>query len=73
MNKCKECGREEIGYGSILNEDGYCPICDIRYNEEKIKKLREQLKEANKLIKDFHEMHKFNKSVIDYLKKCGVK
>ena len=36
-------------------------------------KLKEQLAEANKLIKDFHEMHEFNKSVIEYLEKWSVK
>ena len=36
-------------------------------------KLKEQLIEANKLIRDFHEMHEFNKSVLEYLEKWGVK
>ena len=36
-------------------------------------KLKEQLIEANKLIKDFHKMHEFNKSAIEYLKKWSVK
>lgn len=73
MKKCKECGREETGYGSLLDEDGYCFTCGIKHNKEKIKRLHEQLTEANKLIKDFHEMHEFNKSVIEYLEKWGVK
>lgn len=51
MKKCKECGREEWGFLSVLNKDGYCPRCAIVHNEEKIKKLQEQLAEANKLIK----------------------
>lgn len=64
MKKCKECGREEFGYGSILNEDGYCPTCAIRHNEEKIKKLQEQLKEANDIIKQYAE-----KTMMGYPKK----
>lgn len=40
MKKCKECGREEWGFLSALNEDGYCPRCAIVHNEEKIKKLK---------------------------------
>lgn len=43
MKKCKECGREEWGFLSALNEDGYCPRCAIVHNEEKIKKLKQQI------------------------------
>ena len=50
MKKCKECGREEWGFLSALNKDGYCPRCAIVHYEEKIKKLQEQLNEANRLI-----------------------
>lgn len=41
--------------------------------EKKVEHLQEQLTEANKLIKDFHGMHEFNKSAIEYLEKWGVK
>ena len=60
MKKCKNCGREEFGYGSILNEDGYCSTCAIRHNAEKVKELKKQiehlqiqLKEANEIIANF--------------------
>ena len=60
MKKCKECGREEWGYFSVLNEDGYCPRCAIVHNEEKVKVLKKQiehlqiqLKEANEIIANF--------------------
>lgn len=46
MKKCKDCGREEFGCGSILNEDGYCPVCAVHHNEEKIKTLKAQLNYA---------------------------
>lgn len=55
MKKCKECGREEWGYLSVLNEDGYCQLCATVHNEEKIKKLQEQLKEANALLKGLYD------------------
>ena len=45
----------------------------IKDLKNQIEKLQQQLIEANKLIKDFHEMHEFNKSVIEYLEKWGVK
>lgn len=50
MKKCKECGREETGYGSLLDEDGYCFTCGVKHSKEKIKRLQEQLKEANEVI-----------------------
>lgn len=60
MKKCKECGREEWGYLSTLNEDGYCPYCAKIHNAEKVKELKkqieylqEQLKEANEVIKHY--------------------
>ena len=39
MKKCKECGREEIGYGSLLDEDGYCFTCGVAHSKEKIRSL----------------------------------
>lgn len=56
MKKCKECGRDEWGFLSSLNEDGYCPTCAIKHNQDKIKRLQEQLNEANKTIKKAQEL-----------------
>ena len=78
MKKCKECGREEWGYLSVLNEDGYCPRCAIVHYEEKIKKLQEQLNDANDII-DFYfpKVKKIHSVCIEplklYRKKWGVK
>lgn len=52
MNKCKECGRDEWGFLSALNEDGYCPTCAIKHNQDKIKRLHEQKQKVIALIKD---------------------
>lgn len=30
MRKCKNCGKEECGYGSLLDKDGYCFDCGCR-------------------------------------------
>ncbi|MBO7696894.1 MAG: hypothetical protein J6T10_30055 [Methanobrevibacter sp.] len=69
MKKCKECGREEWGFLSVFNEDGYCPRCAVAHYEEKIKKLQKQIDEANNIIKQycFYEYGK------PYLQKWGVK
>lgn len=57
-------------------------VCQTGYDYEQYQlnvlenenmKLKKQLAEANKLIKDFHEMHEFNKSAIEYLEKWDVK
>lgn len=60
MKKCKECGREEWGFLSALNDDGYCPTCAIRkaksrYSElvQKMHILEQQLQEANEVIESF--------------------
>jgi len=57
MKQCKNCGREEWGFLSVLDGDGYCPSCARIHNTEKIKKLnqqiqrlQEQLSEANEII-----------------------
>ena len=52
MKKCKECGREEWGFLSALNKDGYCPTCAIKNNQDKIKRLQEQKQKVIALIKD---------------------
>ena len=44
MKKCKECGGEEWGFLSVLNADGYCPTCAFKHNQDKIKRLQEQIK-----------------------------
>ena len=50
------------------------PDEEVIHDQNKIiERLQEQLIEANKLIKDFHEMHEFNKSVIEYIEKWSVK
>ena len=55
MKKCKECGGEEWGFLSALNKDGYCPTCAIKNNQDKIKRLQEQLKDAREVIKIYAE------------------
>ena len=55
MKKCKGCGREEWGFLSVLNEDGYCQFCATKnYNEliKKIEKFEQQREKAIALIKD---------------------
>lgn len=39
MNKCKECGKEEWGYGSLLNNDGLCFNCSIKHINELVQKI----------------------------------
>lgn len=63
MKKCKECGREEWGFLSALNDDGYCPICAIRkaksrYSElvQKKEQLEDKLREAEYCL-DLIEVH----------------
>lgn len=74
MKKCKECGREETGYGSLLDEDGYCFTCGVKYSQEKIKRLQEQLKEANHILKDVFISDAYYKSKqVQYKIKWGVK
>lgn len=48
-NKCKCCGMEEQGYGSLLSKDGYCFTCSCRHRNElleKIDKLEKELSDA---------------------------
>ena len=60
--------------GDDLEKEGLSPDEEVIHEQNKtIERLQEQLNEANKLIKDFYEMHEFNKSIIEYLKKWGVK
>lgn len=46
MNKCKECGKEEWGYGSLLNNDGLCFNCSAKHINELVQKIH-ILNEAN--------------------------
>ena len=62
MKKCTGCGREEFGYGSTLNEDGYCPNCAVWHNEEKIKKLKQQL---NYALEVMGQIAKFSDNKVD--------
>lgn len=79
MKKCKECGREEIGYGSLLDEDGYCFLCGLKHSKEKIKRLKEQLNEANELLKAYGTESLWESLSLscdeanEYCKKWGVK
>ena len=52
---CKGCGRAEWGYGSLLDEDGYCPDCALCHSAEKIKRLKAQLEDANMVIRHYDE------------------
>ena len=54
MNKCKDCGREEMGYGSLLDEDGYCFRCGVVHNKEKIRSLERD----REILKSFIVRHK---------------
>ena len=71
--------REEDGKAyrmawKVDEEDVLSPDEEVIHEQNKtIERLQGQLTEANKLIKDFHEMHEFNKSVIEYLEKWGDK
>ena len=75
MKKCKECGREEWGFLSVLDKDGYCPRCAVVHNGEKVKKLQEQLDEANRIIQiSIALVDKRPREMMRrYLKKWGVK
>ena len=84
MKKCKECGREEWGFLSALNEDGYCPTCAIKNNQDKIKRLQEQIEEANEMLKGAKHLtvkdsngavmfELVSPEINEYLKKWGVK
>jgi hypothetical protein len=79
MKKCKECCREEWGFLSALNDDGYCPTCAMRkaksrYSElvQKMHILEQQLQEANVVIQHYAEKNGYHKAM-DYLNKWGVK
>lgn len=79
MKKCKECGREEWGFLSVLDKDGYCPRCATIHNGEKVKKLQEQLNEANAIIEDMRPFIQASMSrqtftrILNYEYKWGVK
>lgn len=53
MSNCRDCGREEWGFLSALDDDGYCYSCAAKHNKEKIARLQEQLNEANEVIKKY--------------------
>lgn len=88
MSNCKDCGREEWGFLSALDDDGYCYSCAAKHNKEKIERLQAQLNEANKLLKYCcanYESSRFGATITEdgeilpkgpvwnYLKKWGVK
>lgn len=74
MRKCKECGREETGYGSLLDEDGYCFNCGVKHSKEKIKRLQEQLAEANEVIENFrtYDFTRDDELAEEYQVKYGI-
>lgn len=46
MAKCKYCGREEFGYGTLLDKRGYCRGCSqhsINECEEQNARLQSKL------------------------------
>lgn len=60
MNKCKDCGREERGYGSLLNSDGYCFTCSYKHYDE-LKAERDLLKNKLKYAINFIDcVRRFN-------------
>lgn len=78
MSNCKDCGREEWGFLSSLDDDGYCYSCAAKHNKEKIERLQKQLEEANRVIKRELRRQSPKGGVLlcdmnDYLKKWGVK
>ena len=83
MSNCKDCGREEWGFLSALDDEGRCYSCAAKHNKEKIKRLQEQLNEANKVIKKYmavafeirseEEKPTVLQLAFNYLKKWGVK
>lgn len=63
---CKNCGKEEIGYLSALNEHELCPFCETKevYKQELNNianeniKLRYKIYKINQLITDLTNLTK---------------
>ena len=58
MVKCKCCGQEEIGYGTLLDKRGYCRGCSqysINECEEQNTRLKSELDKTIKQLKDYEK------------------
>ena len=58
MAKCKCCGQEEVGYGTLLDRRGYCQGCcqqSINECEEQNARLQAELDKAIKQLKDYEK------------------
>ena len=52
MSNCKDCGREEWGFLSSLDDDGYCYSCAAKHNKEKIARLQDENKQLKERLAD---------------------
>lgn len=58
MAKCKCCGQEEVGYGTLLDKRGYCLGCSqysINECEEQNARLKSELDKTIKQLNDYEK------------------
>lgn len=82
MAKCKCCGQEEIGYGTLLDKRGYCQGCfqhSINECEEQNARLQSELDKYIKMASDYEKALKeyadpfYDKQPVNELAKITLK